>query len=59
LQSLKWISEEKKIPLLDPIPRSTKYDKAATETTPVVLKPGGIPGVDVFHKLAEQIINHV
>ena len=58
LQSLKWISEEKKIPLLDPIPRSTKYDKAATETTPVVLKSGGIPGVDVFHKLAEQIINH-
>jgi chromosome partitioning protein len=58
LQSLKWISEEKKIPLLDPIPRSTKYDKAATETIPVVLKSGDIPGVDVFHKLAEQIINH-
>lgn len=59
LQSLKWISEEKKIPLLDPIPRSTKYDKAATETTPVVLrKSGDIPGADVFYKLADQLINH-
>lgn len=58
LQSLKWISEEKKIPLLNPIPRSTKYDKAATETTPVVLKSRDIPGVDVFYKLADQLINH-
>jgi cellulose biosynthesis protein BcsQ len=59
LQSLKWISEEKKIPLLDPIPRSTKYDKAATETTPVVLnKSGDVPGAEVFYTLAEKIINH-
>lgn len=59
LQSLRWISEEKKIPLLDPIPRSTKYDKAATQTTPVVLNTSGdIPGVEVFYTLADRIINH-
>ena len=57
LQSLQAILEEKQIPLLDPIPRSTLYDRAAALGTPIVLEEDA-PGVSVFYKLADQIINH-
>jgi chromosome partitioning protein len=57
LQSLQAILEEKQIPLLDPIPLSTLYDRAAALGTPIVLEEDA-PGVDVFYKLADQIINH-
>lgn len=58
LRTLQWISETKHVPLLEPIPRSTLYDRAAVEITPVVLKKNGIPGADVFRKITEIIINH-
>jgi chromosome partitioning protein len=58
LQTLQTVLREKRIPLLDPIPRSTLYDRAAAVGTPMVLKSEDGPGVDVFYKLADQIINN-
>jgi cellulose biosynthesis protein BcsQ len=56
--TLQALLEKKKIPLLDPIPRSTRYDRAATAGLPIVLNSKDAPGVEVFYKLADQIINH-
>jgi chromosome partitioning protein len=56
MQALRAILEEKRIPVLDPIPRSTLYDRAATDGKPLVLMSQDGPGVDVFYKLADQLI---
>lgn len=58
LESLRAILQEKQIPLLDPIPRSTKYDKAASNGKPLILSSSNAPGADVFYTLADKIINH-
>jgi chromosome partitioning protein len=58
LESLRAILQEKQIPLLDPIPRSTQYDKAASNGKPLILSSSNAPGADVFYTLADKIINH-
>lgn len=58
LEALQVVLQQKKIPLLDPIPRSTQYDRAASNGKPLIVSAPNAPGVDVFYKLADQIINH-
>jgi chromosome partitioning protein len=57
IDSLRIILEDKKIPLFDPIPRSTGYDKASAEGKPALLLFPDTPGIDNYYKLADQIIN--
>jgi chromosome partitioning protein len=58
LDGLRVILEDKKIPLFDPIPRSTGYDKASAEGKPALVLFPDTPGIDNYYKLADQIINH-
>lgn len=58
LAGLQEILEMKNIPLFDPIPRSTAYDRSSAEGKPTLVLSPQTRGVDNFYKLADQIINH-
>lgn len=58
LEALKAILAPKGIRVFQPIPRSTGYDRASAEGAPTLVLSPQAPGVEVYYKLADEIINH-
>lgn len=58
LEALKAMLAPKGIRVFEPIPRSTGYDRATGEGQPTLVLSPQAPGVEVYYKLADEIINH-
>jgi chromosome partitioning protein len=58
LEALKATLERRRIPVFEPIPRSTRYDTAASEGKPTLELTPHAPGVEAYYKLADEILNH-
>lgn len=57
LEALRSIVVQKGISVFEPIPRSTGYDRATSEGMPTLILAPKTPGIDNYHKLADEIIN--
>jgi chromosome partitioning protein len=56
LSALAAITERQHLQLLDPIPRSTEYDKATSRGRPTVILSPRAPGVEAYYRLADMVI---
>lgn len=58
LAALQAVVAQQHLRLFDPVPRSTEYDKATSQGLPTLMLSPKAPGVDIYYKLADVLIDH-